>query len=131
MTNSMSLEQALQHIQAGKFSFGAVDVIQNHLEYVSTELSEVRAISIDKITQAENKTSTLELELLKCRAELDAARREAANMKIEIGDLRKNEAHLKKTYDARVNECINQLKQSVANLCDDAGSMAAQAKRSA
>lgn len=131
MTNSMSLEQALQHIQAGKFSFGMVDVIQNHLDYVSTELAEVRAESIEKISAFEMKSTALELELLRCRSELDAARRETANMKIEINDLKKNEAHLKEACDARINECISQLKQSVTSLFDDAGFVAARAKQAA
>ena len=127
----MSLEQALQHIQAGKFSFGMVDVIQNHLDYVSTELAEVRAESVEKIRAFEKKSNALELELLKCRSELDAARRETANMKIEINDLRKNEAHLKEACDARIHECISQLRQSVTSLFDNADFVSAKTKKAA
>lgn len=131
MANSMSLEQALQNIQAGKFSFGMVDVIQNHLEQLSTELMDVRSAGIKKNAESAEKTNELELELLKCRAELDAVRREAANMKNEIHDLKKHEAHLREAFDARISECISQLKQGVTTLFDDAGSVVAQGKKAA
>ncbi len=120
MKNSMSIEQALEHIEAGKFSFGMVDVIQNHLEYVSSQLADERSAYKSEIATSAQKTSNLEIELLKCRAELDAAHRETASMKIEISDLKRKEAHLKDEYDARIKDCISHLKQGVADLFNDA-----------
>ena len=120
MKNSMSIEEALQQIEAGKFSFGMVDAIQNHLEYVSSKLSDERSAHRSEIAASEQKTSNLEIELLKCRAELDTARRETASMKIEISDLKRKEANLKDKYDARIKDCISHLKQGVADLFNNA-----------
>lgn len=122
MNNSMSIEQALQQIEAGKFSFGMVDTIQNHLEYISSQLVDERSAHKSEIAAAAQKTSNLEIELLKCRAELDAARRETASLKIEIGDLKRKESQLKDEYDARIMDCIRQLKQGVVDLFNDAES---------
>ena len=122
MNNSMSVEQALQQIEAGKFSFGMVDAIKNHLEYISSQLVDERSAHKSEIADAAKKTSNLEIEMLKCRAELDAARRETASLKIEIGDLKRKESHLKDEYDARIMDCISQLKQGVIDLFNDAES---------
>ena len=118
----MSIEQALQQIEAGKFSFGMVDAIKNHLEYISSQLVDERSAHKSEIATAAQKTSNLEIELLKCRAELDAARRETASLKIEIGDLKRKESHIKDEYDARIMDCISQLKQGVVDLFNDAES---------
>lgn len=122
MNNSMSVEQALQQIEAGKFSFGMVEAIKNHLEYISSQLVDERSAHKSEIADAAKKTSNLEIEMLKCRAELDAARRETASLKIEIGDLKRKESQLKDEYDARIMDCISQLKQGVVDLFNDAES---------
>jgi hypothetical protein len=122
MNNSMSVEQALQQIEAGKFSFGMVEAIKNHLEYISSQLVDERSAHKSEIADAAKKTSNLEIEMLKCRAELDAARRETASLKIEIGDLKRKESYLKDEYDARIMDCISQLKQGVIDLFNDAES---------
>ena len=122
MNNSMSIEQALQQIEAGKFSFGMVDAIKTHLEYISSKLVAERSAHKSEIVTAAQKTSNLEIELLKCRAELDAARRETASLKIEIDDLKRKESHIKDEYDARIMDCISQLKQGVVDLFNDAES---------
>ena len=122
MNNSMSVEQALQQIEAGKFSFGMVEAIKNHLEYISSQLVDERSAHKSEIADAAKKTSNLEIEMLKCRAELDAARRETASLKIEIGDLKRKESQLKDEYDARIMDCIRQLKKGVVDLFNDAES---------
>lgn len=119
MKNSMSIDQALQQIEAGKFSFGMVDAIQNHLEYVSSQLADERSVHKSEIAASAQKTSNLEIELLKLRAELDASRRETASMKIEISDLKRKEAQLKDEYDVRIKDCISHLKQGLTDLFDD------------
>lgn len=131
MKNPMSIEQALQQIEAGKFSFGLVEAIQNHLEFISNQLSDERNANRQKTAEFDQKTGSLELELLKCRAELDAARRETANLNTEVSDLKRKEAYQKEAYDAQISECVNQLKQSVCELFDGASSISSSRKQNA
>lgn len=127
----MSIEQALQQIEAGKFSFGLVEAIQNHLEFISNQLSDERNANRQKTAELDQKTGSLELELLKCRAELDSSRRETANLKTEVSDLKRKEAHLKESYDAQISECVNQLRQSVCELFDEANSISTSNRQNA
>jgi uncharacterized protein YhaN len=131
MKNSMSIEQALQHLQDGKFSFGLVETIQNYLEFMSNQLADERNACHDKTSILEQNTGALELELLKCRAELDSSRREIGSLKIEVRDLKNNESRLMEVGEARINDCVRLLKQNVCDIFDKDSSASSLQKQNA